>query len=153
MDPLSAVANVAAVIGLLDSICRIGKETYKLISAVKHAPEEIQRLKLELEEIEFILVNMNRYCHQYQQQHASLVEESFSAVARVYRTLRSLETEYNSINKIIADLGLSQRGKRERLRGLKSKFQLVLGGKLEASFVTLQNYKMQLSSSLQFLAG
>jgi hypothetical protein len=36
MDPLSLTANIAAVIGLLDAVCRLGKETHKVISGIKH---------------------------------------------------------------------------------------------------------------------
>lgn len=152
MDPLSAVANIAAVIGLLDSVCRVGKETYKLIAAIKHAPAEIANLKLELEEIEFLLVNLSRYCQKYRRQHPSMVHESQSAVGRICMTLRSLQIEYSAIKEMVAELGLPQTSTREKLRSMKGKVRLVIGGKLTASFKSLKEFKAQLSSCLQILA-
>jgi hypothetical protein len=153
MDPLSAVANIAAVIGLLDSVCRVGKETYKLIAAIKHAPVEIANLKVELKEIEFLLVNLSRYCLKYQRQHPSMVYESQSALGRICMTLRSLQIEYSAIKEMIAEFGLPQTSTRDKLRSIKGKVRLVIGGKLKASFKSLEKFKAQLSSSLQILAG
>ena len=153
MDPLSAAANIAAVLGLLELSCRLGKETYKLISTIKNAPAEIERLKVELEDIEFLLVNLNRYCQKYQQQHPSAVHESDSALGRICDTLRGLRIEYSLIKEIIAKYSVSRTGTRDKLRGIKEKVRLAIRGKLAASFKILEKYKAQLSSSLQILAG
>ena len=153
MDPLSAVANIAALIGLLELSCRVGKKTYELISAIKHASEEVAKLKIELEEIEFLMVNLTRYCRKYQYQHPLTVPESHSALERIGDILRGLRVEYGSIEEIIKKNTLTRAGARDKLRGIKEKMRLAIGGKLAASQKILERYKLQLSSSLQILAG
>ncbi|KAJ5776445.1 ankyrin repeat protein [Penicillium nucicola] len=153
MDPLSAVANIAAIIGLLDLSCRAGKEICNLISTIKHAPAEIENLKTELEEIEFLLVNLNRYCYQYQRQHPWALHESNSALRRICDILRGLQIEYKSTNEIITSYSISRTGTRDKLRGMKEKVRLAIRGKLAAACKTLDIYKARLSTSLQILSG
>jgi hypothetical protein len=68
-------------------------------------------------------------------------------------TLRSLQIEYSAIKEMIAEFGLPQTSTRDKLRSIKGKVRLVIGGKLKASFKSLEKFKAQLSSSLQILAG
>ncbi|KAF7128649.1 hypothetical protein CNMCM5793_003500 [Aspergillus hiratsukae] len=102
MDPLSLTANLAAVIGLIDTICRIGKETCQLIAAVKNVPAEIQQLQVEMHEVEFLLENVHRYCDEYQDRLPSMSVQKTSPVMHIYSTLKSLEKEYDSIAAIVA---------------------------------------------------
>lgn len=154
MDPLSATANVAAVLGLLDAVCRAGKHTYEVIAAIKHAPSEIKQLGLELEEIDFLLVSIYRYCQRYRRQHPSMVAQPDSAIGHIHTTLQNLRAEYEVITMIVAENSeSSQTSTWQRLRGMRSKLKLVLGGRLTDSFKSLEKYKAQLSLNLQLLAG
>lgn len=154
MDPLSATANIAAVIGLLDAVCRAGKTTYRMIAAIRQAPEEINQLRLELEEIDSLLLSVCRYCETYQRQHPSLVAEPNSAIDRIYTTLRNLKHEYEVITVLVKENAETYHANtRQRLRSMRRKFKLVLGGQLTASFKSLEKYKAQLSLNIQLLAG
>ncbi|RHZ58510.1 ankyrin repeat domain-containing protein [Aspergillus thermomutatus] len=134
MDPLSLTANLAAVIGLIDTICRIGKETYQLIAAVKNVPAEIQQLQVEMHEVEFLLANVHRYCDEYQGRLPSMSLQKTSPVIHIYSTLKSLEKE-------------------QKLKMVGGRVKLVLGGKLERSFQNLDRCKRQLSMNLQVLGS
>ncbi|EAW18242.1 ankyrin repeat domain-containing protein [Aspergillus fischeri NRRL 181] len=132
MDPLSLTANLAAVIGLIDTICRIGKETYQLIAAVKNVPAEIQQLQVEMHEVEFLLENVHRYCDEYQDRLPSLSLQKTSPVMHIYSTLKSLEKEYDNIAAIVAkNLDVESGRTRQKLKMVGGRVKLVLGGKLE----------------------
>ncbi|GFF62704.1 hypothetical protein IFM47457_05676 [Aspergillus lentulus] len=138
MDPLSLTANLAAVIGLIDTICRIGKETYQLIAAVKNVPAEIQQLQVEMHEVEFLLENVHRYCDEYQNRLPSLSLQKTSPVMHIYSTLKSLEKEYDNISAIVAkNLDVQSSRTKQKLKMVGGRVKLVLGGKLERSFRNL----------------
>jgi hypothetical protein len=152
MDPLSLTANLAAVIGLIDTICRIGKETYQLIAAVKNVPAEIQQLQVEMHEVEFLLENVHRYCDEYQERLPSMSLQKTSPVMHIYSTLQSLEKEYDNIAAIVAkNLDAVSSRTRQKLKMVGGRVKLVLGGKLERSFRNLDRCKRQLSMNLQVL--
>ncbi|KAJ5826560.1 hypothetical protein N7447_003323 [Penicillium robsamsonii] len=154
MDPLSLSANIGAVIGLLDAVCRLGKETYRVVSAIKHAPEEIKRLSMELEEIDFLLLNIHQYCQRYQRQHPIMVAESNSAISHLFKLLQKLRLEYEVTTEIVErNTETPHSGRRQRLRSMGNRVKLVLAGELKATFKTLSRYKAQLSINLQVLAG
>jgi Fungal N-terminal domain of STAND proteins len=54
-DPLSAVANAAAIVGLVDVSFRAAKKLYVSFSAVKGASKEVKSLQNELQDINTIL--------------------------------------------------------------------------------------------------
>jgi predicted RNase H-like nuclease (RuvC/YqgF family) len=152
MDPLSLTANLAAVIGLIDTICRIGKETYQLIAAVKNVPAEIQQLQVEMHEVEFLLENVHRYCDEYQDRLPSLSLQKTSPVMHIYSTLKFLEKEYDNIAAIVAkNLEVESSRTKQKLKMVGGRVKLVLGGKLERSFRNLDRCKRQLSMNLQVL--
>ncbi|KAH1661788.1 hypothetical protein KXX65_002997 [Aspergillus fumigatus] len=154
MDPLSLTANLAAVIGLIDTICRIGKETYQLIAAVKNVPVEIQQLQVEMREVEFLLENVHRYCDEYQDRLPSLGLQKISPVMHIYSTLKSLEKEYDNIASIVAkNLDVETGRTRQKLKMVGGRVKLVLGGKLERSFRNLDRCKRQLGMNLQVLGS
>ncbi|GIJ82628.1 hypothetical protein Asppvi_001137 [Aspergillus pseudoviridinutans] len=154
MDPLSLTANVAAVIGLIDTICRIGKETCQLIAAVKNVPAEIQQLQVEMHEVEFLLENVHRYCDEYQERLPSMSLQNISPVMHIYSTLKSLEKEYDNIAAIVAkNLNVESGRTRQKLKMVGGRVKLVLGGKLERSFRNLDRCKRQLSMNLQVLGS
>ncbi|GFF83986.1 26S proteasome non-ATPase regulatory subunit 10 [Aspergillus udagawae] len=154
MDPLSLTANLAAVIGLIDTICRIGKETYQLIAAVKNVPAEIQQLQVEMQEVEFLLENVHRYCDEYQERLPSMSLQKTSPVMHIYSTLQSLEKEYDNIAAIVAkNLDVVSSRTRQKLKMVGGRVKLVLGGKLERSFRNLDRCKRQLSMNLQVLGS
>lgn len=154
MDPLSATANIAAVLGLLDAVCRAGKHTYQVVAAIKQAPEEIKQLRLELEEIDFLLLSIYRYCQTYQRQHPSMVAEPDSAIGRIYTTLEKLASEYEVITLVVTEnTDIPRASTKKRLRSMRNKFKLALSGKLTASFKSLDKFKAQLSFNLQLLSG
>lgn len=154
MDPLSATANIAAVLGLLDAVCRAGKHIYRVVAGVNNAPEEIKQLKLELEEVDFLLLSIHRYCERYRRQHPSMLAQPDSAIGHICTTLQNLRAEYEVITMIVVDnVEIPQASTRQRLRSMRSKLKLVIGGRLAASFKSLERYKAQLSLNLQLLAG
>ncbi|PKX98443.1 ankyrin repeat domain-containing protein [Aspergillus novofumigatus IBT 16806] len=154
MDPLSLTANLAAVIGLIDTICRIGKETYQLIAAVKNVPAEIQQLQVEMHEVEFLLENVHRYCDEYQDRLSSMSLHKTSPVMHIYSTLKSLEKEYDNIAAIVAkNLDVESSRTKQKLKMMGGRVKLVLGGKLERSFRNLDRCKRQLSMNLQVLGS
>ncbi|KAJ5493612.1 hypothetical protein N7463_009699 [Penicillium fimorum] len=154
MDPLALTANIGAVIGLLDAVCRLGKETHRVVSAIKHAPEEIKRLSMELEEIDFLLLNIHQYCQRYQRQHPIMVAESNSAISHLFTILQKLRLEYELTTEIVErNTDTPHAGRRQRLRSMGNKVKLVLAGELKATFKKLSRYKAQLSINLQVLAG
>ncbi|RLL93841.1 hypothetical protein CFD26_101424 [Aspergillus turcosus] len=154
MDPLSLTANLAAVIGLIETICRIGKETYQLIAAVKNVPAEIQQLQLEMREVEFLLENVHRYCDEYQDRLPSMSLPKTSPVMHIYSTLKSLEKEYDNIATIVAkNLDVESGSTRQKLKMVGGRVKLVLGGKLERSFRNLDRCKRQLSMNMQVLGS
>ncbi|GIJ99060.1 hypothetical protein Aspvir_001184 [Aspergillus viridinutans] len=154
MDPLSLTANLAAVIGLIDTICRIGKETYQLIAAVKNVPAEIHQLQVEMHEVEFLLENVHRYCDEYQGRLPSMSLPKTSPVMHICSTLQSLEKEYGNIAAIVAkNLDVESGRTRQKLKMVGGRVKLVLGGKLERSFRNLDRCKRQLSMNLQVLGS
>jgi hypothetical protein len=54
-DPLSTVANAAAIVGLVDVSFQAAKELYVFFSAVKGASKEEKSLQNELQDINTIL--------------------------------------------------------------------------------------------------
>ncbi|GES60285.1 ankyrin repeat protein [Aspergillus terreus] len=154
MEPLSAVANIAQVISLADTIWRLGKETHRIIRAVKNVPQEISQLGLELQEVDVLLLNVRKYCQRYQEQHPLISKQESSPLVQIYITLQSLQAEYNEVSKIVAkELESPQLGKRASLKQWGGKFKLVLGGKLASSSKNLKKYKSQLSINLQVLSS
>ncbi|KAL4898172.1 ankyrin repeat-containing domain protein [Aspergillus ambiguus] len=154
MEPFSVVANIAQVISLADTIWRIGRDTYRIILAVKNVPQEISQLGLELQEIESLLWNIRIYCERYQQQHPSTSLQENSPIVRIYLTLQNLQTEYHEISKIVnEDSAARQLSKRYHWKRWGGKFKLVLGGRLTSSSKNLTKYKSQLSMNLQVLSS
>ncbi|EAW11257.1 ankyrin repeat domain-containing protein [Aspergillus clavatus NRRL 1] len=154
MDPLSLTANIAAVVGLIDTICRVGKETYQLIAAVRNVPAEIQRLQVELHEVEFLLRNVHRYCSEYQTRMSRENLNDSTPITHIYSTLKVLQKEYNEISAIVAkNLDVNAGRTRQKLKTIGGRVKLVLGGKLERSFRNLERCKSQLSIDLQVLGS
>jgi hypothetical protein len=154
MEPLSLAANIGAVIGLLDAVCRLGKDTYRVVSAIKHAPDEVKRLSLELQEIDFLLLNIHQYCQRYQRQHPTMIAESNSAITHLSTLLQKLRLEYEATTEIVErNTDTPHAGRRQRLRSMGNRVKLVFAGELKAAFKTLSRYKAQLSINLQVLAG
>jgi hypothetical protein len=156
MDPLSLTANIAAVIGLLDAVCRLGKETHKVISGIKHAPDEVKRLSLELEGIDSLLISIHKYCQVYQRQHPLLVAEaeSNSTISHLFALLQKLRLEYDSTIEIVErNTETPNAGRRQRLRYMGNRVKLVFAGELKVVFERLSRYRAQLSINLQVLAG
>jgi len=54
-DPLSTIANVVAIVGLVDVSFRAAKELYVIFSAVKGASKEVKSLRNERQDINIIL--------------------------------------------------------------------------------------------------
>ncbi|KAJ5480063.1 hypothetical protein N7530_005572 [Penicillium desertorum] len=156
MDPLSLTANIAAVIGLLDAVCRLGKETHKVISGIKHAPDEVKRLNLELEGIDSLLISIHKYCLVYQRQHPLMVAEaeSNSTISHLFALLHDLQMEYEAVIEIVErNTERPNAGMRQRLRYMGNRVKLVFAGDLKVIFERLSRYKAQLSINLQVLAG
>ena len=153
MEPFSVVANIAQVISLADTIWRLGKETHRIIRAVKNVPQEISQLGLELQDVDVLLLSIRKYCQRYQEQHPLISQQESSPLVQIYITLQNLQAEYNEISKIVAkELESRQLGKRASLKQWSGKFKLVLGGRLASSSKNLKNHKLQLSINLQVLS-
>ncbi|KAL2006246.1 hypothetical protein VTN00DRAFT_9900 [Thermoascus crustaceus] len=144
-DPISLTANIAAVIGLIDVVYRAGKDIYGFIAKVKNASHEIQQLEVELQEVEFILANLRRYCERRQSRSSSsssstLAHDASSAVHRLCGTLEQLKGEYDSVSEIVArHITTKQGGSRQPLKNLRGKVDLVLKDLADCACILVAN--------------
>jgi ethanolamine utilization microcompartment shell protein EutS len=151
-DPFSVTANVAAVIGLLDVVCRVGKEIYGFVAAVKNASKEIKELQGELQSIENILLSTRQCCKKHLDQLSTTSEDS-SAISNIGSTLKRIESEYATLSAIITSTIRTKSGRRrikptERLTG---SLTWVINGDIGRSCKKLERCKSQLSLDLSIL--
>lgn len=109
-DPLSATVNVAAVIGLIDAVCRVGKEIYGFIAAVKNAPKEIKDLQSELQGIEGTLSSTKQCCKKRLDRLSTASKDS-SALRSITSTLKRIEVEYATLSEIITNTNRTKNGR------------------------------------------
>lgn len=147
MDPISATANIAGVIGLVDFICRSGKALYAFLSAVKDAPREIAALQEELSSIENILLIIRDYCSEKSQLFSSDQDAEPILSGEVATTLQALQFEYSKLWNAAGDTWDYQSGKPGRqLRVLRKRLRWVFDEKkVSRSCQRLERLKMSLS--------
>ncbi|KAL1987583.1 hypothetical protein VTN96DRAFT_3183 [Rasamsonia emersonii] len=153
-DPLSATANVAAVIGLIDVVCRAGKEIYGFIAAVKNASKEIKDLQGELQGIEGILLS-TRQCCKKRLDRLSTASEDSSALRSITSTLKRIEVEYATLSEIIANTNRTKNGRTrtKTTQRLVGNIAWVMNGEIRRSCERLERYKSQLCVDLLILGS
>jgi hypothetical protein len=150
-DPLSATANIAAVVGLLDVVCRLGKEIYVFTAAVKNAPTEIKDLQRELEGIESILENTRKCC---EERHGRLgTTENSLAVDRIHTTLNRMHLEYVDLSKFITKITQDKKGRprSQPVHKVMGSIAWVMNGEIGKSCERIERYKSQLCVELLIL--
>ncbi|KAF7589512.1 hypothetical protein BBP40_004219 [Aspergillus hancockii] len=80
----------------------VGQETCRIVAAVKNLPAEIKHLQTELQEVEFPLENIHRYCTKYQVQQPDIALQKNSPTRQIYSTLEKLRVEYSEMSDIVA---------------------------------------------------
>ncbi|KAJ5777047.1 hypothetical protein N7520_000293, partial [Penicillium odoratum] len=120
----------------------------------KKTSHDIEKLRSELEEVEFLLLSIQGYCERYRKQHPLTIAPASATFSHIRLTLQKLKLEYESIEEIVASNFMGPDiSKRQRIRLFYDRVQLAFGGQLAASFKSLENYKSQLSINLQVLTG
>jgi DNA repair exonuclease SbcCD ATPase subunit len=143
-DPLSATANIAAVIGLVDVVCTVGKETYSFTAAVKNASKEIKDLQSELQGIESILENARQCC---EKRYGGLpTTEGSLAMDSIGTTLRRIEGEYETLSQIITRTTQDKIGRprTQSVHKLMGSISWFMNRDIEESCDELERYKSQL---------
>jgi len=97
-DPLSTAANAAAIVGLADVACRLGKELYEFFRAVKDAPRDIQNMLQELRSLEGTLLEVRKLAVDYAD--SSFSNDGLSSVL-LEQTLQGCVAESKSLLALV----------------------------------------------------
>lgn len=60
-ETIAIAANAAGIIGLADVACRLASTLYSFFAAVKNAPENVQNLVTELQLLQSVLADVQKY--------------------------------------------------------------------------------------------
>ena len=131
-DPLSATANAAAIVGLVDVVCRMGKELYVFFAAVKGASQEIKDLQVELQDLETIFSTIRDYCESFS--NSPFATADYLVLPNIVITLGSVREEYNILQGIV---DTAKWKAQQRTKNLANKIKWVLNEKRILSLESL----------------
>ena len=94
-DPLSAVASAASIAGLAEVSCRLAGSLFKSFQAIKEAPQNIRRLSKELEQLHYLLQEVDNLVKRY---NNSQFENGLS-IATVQSLLQDCKTELDEVEE------------------------------------------------------
>lgn len=98
MSGLETVAGAFAVVGFADVLVRTGRDLYWFLCDIKDAPDDVQRLRIRIDET-ILLVDAAR---SYLQQLVTCTTptHSVAVVASFQGALRGLDREFNSLRAV-----------------------------------------------------
>ena len=121
-DPFTVTAGV---VSLADVLWRTSKELYGFFSDVKNASKNVQSMRLELQQLEGILLSIHKHAESYDKSLYS-TEDGLSA-SGLLTNLQYCEAEFKGLNDIVEESRRNQGlGPVDRLA---SKFKWVLDEK------------------------
>lgn len=142
-DPLSTVANAAAIVGLADVACRLGKELCEFFRAVKDAPRDIQHMLQELHSLEGTLLEVRKLTADYTDSSFSN-EDSLSSIL-LEQPLQECVAEFKSLLALVEKAATPATSALDRFKG----FKWVLDHKkVERSLGRLQRLRNNLNMAL-----
>lgn len=142
-EPISTVAEAAAIVGLADVVCRAGRHLYKFFSEMKDAPNEVRLLRNELNRLDMVLGQIKTYAEQ-------LVNSSFSDGRTLKDVVKACQLEFLSLE--------DNTNRASQARGtfakLEDRLMWVLGKEKTAQACQrLERCRMDLTLALQLVTG
>ena len=108
VDPVSAAANVAALVGLADIAIRASKDLYTFFKEIKDTPKEVSLLSAELQEVGTILSEIRDFSTQYG--NSPFTTKDRLNLQGILSTLKACEQDVVNMRKKLKslDTGTSQ---------------------------------------------
>lgn len=136
VEPFSVAASSFAVVGLADVVLRSGKEIYQFLSAIKDAPEEVDRLQCSIGDTALLVENVKCHAQELSQSDSLTTTTPTSAsqmMLQIQSALRSLDRELSALVKL-AKRYQTMHNKWERIKWVLDERKILKSlRKLEAS--------------------
>ncbi|KAL9122130.1 MAG: hypothetical protein Q9187_001307 [Circinaria calcarea] len=140
-----ALSSLAAVVGLADVTCRIGKELYVFFNAIKHASQDVQTMLKELQQLDTIISGIHTLAENNNKPPFSTDDQlSFSAI---FQALHDCKNEFETLRELVEKFKPNQQlGAKEHLA---NKVKWILDEKkITKSCRKLERLKLSLTAVL-----
>ena len=142
---VDALSSLAAVAGLADVTCRLGKELYGFFSAIKHASQDIQNMLKELQQLEAIISSIQTLAENYGNSPWATDDNLF--VSGIHQTILHCKDEFETLRERVGRLRLDQHS--GTAKNLTSKVKWILDDKKTVqSCQKLERIKLSLTTLL-----
>ena len=146
-EPMSIIASISAVAGLVDASCSLAGSLYKTFRVIKDAPRAVQKLSKELRSFHDLLQDVYNLLQRYST--SLLVTEDGLSIDSVQSVLQECQRELESVQKTAATFEKQP----NKLKNTTARFRWVVDKrKIKQHCQTIEQLREHVNTGLSVLS-